>query len=162
MGGTFSNRLENISDDGGSGRTTVYAMTFYMIQDSDLMHLLIGHGRDAVKEDSPLELSAHNDFLEFIYDYGLILFIVYLLFNIKLTINVGHLIRIRSPYAAAMAFSYVTYLVFSMISHVFLYGYFLLYILLWAYIWGNNDRDINLLFKRRYYESRNFDLPKGV
>ena len=56
-----------ISDTGGSGRDKVWKKTCEMIAESDFPYFIMGHGYNQVVQDSPLKLSAHNDFLEIIY-----------------------------------------------------------------------------------------------
>ena len=142
--GILSQRLMNISDDGGSGRTEVWATTIDMITNSDLQAWIFGHGTNGVLYDSPLGLSAHNDFLEVLYDYGVVGFVPYVLLHLAL---VGQIFACaRSEYlslpqgqyrAPVMAFAYAIFFVLSMISHVVIYP--------WMSLVGLN---FGLLYKR--------------
>lgn len=71
-------RMTSIQDDGGSGRTNVWATTWSMIQNTKGLKYLIGHGFSTVLRDSPLYLSAHNDFMEAWYDFGIIGCLLYI------------------------------------------------------------------------------------
>ena len=43
------------------------------------------------------------------------------------------MVKEGSKYAAPLAFSYVTFLVSSMVSHIFIYAY---YFVIYTYVWG--------------------------
>ena len=119
-------RLMSIGDDGGSGRTDVWAVTWKMIIQSDFFHMLIGHGGDAVLTDSPLQLSAHNDFFEAWYDYGFIGFSLYFLSFVSLTTYTLRVIRKRSPIAPSMAMLIAIMGTLTLISHVLIYYFIVL------------------------------------
>lgn len=76
-GGYLYERITREETDEGSNRLAIYGVVWEMIRQSDAYSLLIGHGHSAVYRDSILRISAHNDFLECIYDYGLIIFTLY-------------------------------------------------------------------------------------
>ncbi len=117
----FTERFMNIKDDGGSGRNQVWATTWRMIQQSEFEHLLFGHGHNSVLTNSPLRLSAHNDFLECIYDFGLFGSLFYFMLHISLIRQIFRNIRLRNPEAAIMAFTYSFFLILSFMSHVLIY-----------------------------------------
>lgn len=136
------NRLMEISDTGGSGRDKVWEKTLEMIAESDFPYFIMGHGYNQVVKDSPLKLSAHNDFLEIIYDYGIPVFFVYILFQIQMIKQIFKMIKESSQYAAPLAFSYATFLVNSMVSHIFIYPqYFIIYTFVWGSILGLYHRE---------------------
>ena len=99
----FSERFLNIKNDGGSNRDQVWATTWQMIQQSDFENLLFGNGYNSVLTNSPLGLSAHNDFLECIYDYGIFGSLFYFMLHISLIRQIFRNIRLRTPEAAVMA-----------------------------------------------------------
>lgn len=63
-------RIENMENDGGSGRDVIYANIVERIANSNDVQLLFGHGYDSVQEK--FSLPAHNDLLEIAHDYGVI------------------------------------------------------------------------------------------
>lgn len=128
----YTERFLNIKNDGGSNRDQVWATTWKMIQQSDLEHLLLGHGFSAVLQDSPLGLSAHNDFLESLYDFGICGSIFYILLHISLIKQAIRNIRLQNQDAAIMAFTYTFFLVLSMISHVLIFPWFAFMGLSWG------------------------------
>ena len=70
-----TNRFEAMNEDEGNGRLDIYSDVFVQYLDSDLFSQLFGHGYNMVSVvlKGP---SAHNDFLEVLYDYGIIGFII--------------------------------------------------------------------------------------
>ena len=117
----FSERFLNIKNDGGSNRDQVWATTWQMIQQSDFENLLFGNGYNSVLTNSPLGLSAHNDFLECIYDFGLFGSLFYFMLHISLIRQIFRNTRLRNPEAAIMAFTYSFFLILSLMSHVLIY-----------------------------------------
>lgn len=140
-GGFMSSRFESIADDEGSGRLGLYREVIDKIQDFDLLPFLFGHGKLAVAKVTSYGLSAHNDFLEILYDYGFLLFICYVVFHFCLIFKISKLIRLKSVYAPVMVMSYVNFFIFSMVSHVFLFSYFLFSLMLWGFILGTIKRE---------------------
>ena len=138
---TLWERFENIGNDNGSGRTVVWAVTIKMISELSVGSLLVGEGYNAVLANSPLSFSAHNDFLEIIYDYGIVGFLLYfcaiasvLWYALKMTLQ-------KSPYAPSMVMMLVIYLILSLISHIAIYFWMSIVMLTFAYLIGNYERD---------------------
>ena len=134
---TIVERFRSISDDGGSSRDSVYETTWTMITRSEPTSLFFGHGWNMVLEDSPMDLSAHNDFMEVIYDFGVFAFCRYLFFFYRLYKTMFRLIKLRSVNAAPFAFSVITFTINSTIAHVFIYPFnFIAVAAVWGYILG--------------------------
>ena len=111
-------RFNNISEDGGSGRDTVFEKVFTFILNSSETELFFGHGYNTVVETS-IGYSAHNDFLEVTYDYGLIGLIIYLSIYISLFSKIKH---IKSQnYRSAYICSLIIFLINSTFSHMILF-----------------------------------------
>lgn len=137
-------RLSEMSEDEGSGRYQVYETTWNMINHSDTMSLWLGHGWNTVVKNSPMKLSAHNDFLEVIYDFGIIAFCIYVYFHYRVCKSMFELIRCRSYYAPALAFSVVTFIINSMVAHILIYPYnLIIFALVWGYIIGKERARIS-------------------
>jgi hypothetical protein len=83
-----TNRLENISEDGGSGRDDIIlkASAFWLdVYETPLQNKLFGFGYNGVKLYSGLPYeSAHNDLVDFAYDYGVFAVMLLLLFYARL------------------------------------------------------------------------------
>lgn len=116
-------RFQGISDDEGSGRTVVWGQTIKIIEGSDAISFISGHGYNTVYRDSAVGLSAHNDFLEVTYDYGIIGLIIYVLAVLSLLRDCILLIFRRSKYAPPFAMMLAIYLFTSMASHVIIYSW---------------------------------------
>lgn len=134
-------RFESVEDDDGSGRTAVWYNTIQLIENSDFMSLIFGHGYNKVAKETIYGLSAHNDFLEITYDYGIVGLILYISAFVSLAYMVLRLIRKRSPDASAMAMFFTIYLVLSMISHVIIYTWSNLIMLTIAYVSAREKLD---------------------
>ena len=130
-------RMNSIGVDEGSDRVPVYETTWRMIINSDGLSVIFGHGWNMVLKNSPLGYSAHNDFMECLYDFGMIGACFYLFFFFKLYKSMFILIRFRSEMAAPFAFSVVTFTINSMISHVLIYPFNMIcFTAVWGYLLG--------------------------
>lgn len=125
-------RFEDVGE-GGSGRSDIWANVINMILNSNPFQWILGHGYGAVTADSSAKMVAHNDFLELMYDYGLIVLFIYISLHVRIIKWTIRLVKEHSFYAAPMAFSYAVFLVNSMVSHFFIYPK---YIMLYALSWG--------------------------
>ena len=77
-------RMEQIEEDGGSGRWDrwVYLVSKFL-GDNSIVRLLFGYGSGAVM-DLTGGGHAHNDFVEFLFDYGVIALLLYFVFYVAL------------------------------------------------------------------------------
>lgn len=133
-------RLMNMKDDGGSGRDIVWEHTISMIEKSDILELLFGHGFNMVMYDSVLELSAHCDYLEVVYDYGIVGSFIYLLFYIKLFKYYRFIKRYHPEWRIPFILSFILVFSFSLTSHLIIYPtYFLFLCILWGLMVGHCD-----------------------
>lgn len=147
--GTFSviDRLLSTGQTSNEGREDVWPVVISMIRHSDIIALIFGHGFDTVIENSPLALSAHCDFLEVIYDYGVSGLLLYLTFYKRLWNGFIKMYRQGSELAAPMSFTFVTAFVVSLFSHLIIFPtYFLGFCLFWGLAMGSVDsEEANLL-----------------
>lgn len=86
-------------------------------------------------------LSAHNDYLEAWYDFGIIGMGLYVLAMLSLFKDIIVCIKVKKQYAPAMAALGAIILVLSMISHIAIYYWFNVVVLSIAYFEGCYDRD---------------------
>ena len=76
-------RIEQVETDGGSGRLIRWAKVLAIFQsDTNFFQLIFGHGCNFTMKE--LGGHAHNDFLEFLLDYGLLAVGLYILFFLSL------------------------------------------------------------------------------
>lgn len=143
-------RFESIEDDGGNGRAEIYDDVYRRYISSTPDQQIIGHGFDAVRRDSSffIPLSAHNDFLEVLYDFGIIGLLLYVLIHFSLIKWTIRLFRTGSQLAFPALISYVCFFVMSMVSHLILYPtYFGLITAFWAYA-ECKDRELRLSIRK--------------
>ena len=113
-------RLFNVVEDGGSGRSAMYVKLFNAFTDSNFINQLFGHGINAA--GSAIGASyVHNDFLQVLYDYGIINLILFILFYLAIFIAVIKMISKKSKYAGVFAFSLIIGLFLSMFSYFLVY-----------------------------------------
>lgn len=135
--GLISERVNQEETDEGRGRLAIYTVTESMIMSSSVDELILGHGHMAVKRDSILDISAHNDFLEVIYDYGLLILVLYLVLWWYVFNRFIRLFRSNSPLFFPYAVSISIFIVMSMVSHLILYtSYFNFIVVFWGCIEG--------------------------
>lgn len=79
--------FDSISSDltNGSGRYNIYQEVYSNFCASDINHLVFGHGYNGVSKS--IGIGAHNDFLQVLFDYGLVGFLIYIYFWITLIYN---------------------------------------------------------------------------
>ena len=124
-------RLERLSSDGGGGRSGIYTIVWNHFKESRIAEKLFGHGNFSTE---PLTgFLAHNDYLEVLYDYGIIAFAALAGIMIFLFAYAYRMVREKNPVAPAFAASLVIGLFLSMFS--FLMVYFT-YVTSIAAFWG--------------------------
>lgn len=131
-----SQRFEQVEDDGGSGRDVIYADVINRYEQGSIIQKVFGHGFDSVRRDSTffVPVSAHNDFLEVLYDFGIIGFVIYVMIHLSLIKWTIRLVRQRSPLGFPVMISYVCFIVMSLVSHLILYPtYFAILVSFWAF-----------------------------
>lgn len=133
LGGQIENRINREETDTGKNRLAIWGVTWMMIEQSSIQGYIVGHGHMSVKKDSFLEISAHTDILEVIYDYGLIAFVLYLGLWVYVLKRWWYLKKVNSflffPYTISLAI----FVVMSLVSHLILYtSYFNFLVMLWG------------------------------
>jgi len=140
-------RLQQLSTDGWSGRDIIYRSVWHYQLNSTAGEWLIGRGYNGVSNTSAASYlffsspAAHNDFLEILYDYGIIGLSIYLLFCIKLIKHSIKLIRLKSDMAGPFAASLIIFFILSVFSILILYPrYYLYLVLFWAMCFAEDYR----------------------
>jgi O-antigen ligase len=139
------NRFLELSNDGGSGRLSIFTDTLSTFFSSSFVNLFFGYGYDGV--NSLFGISSHNDFIEMLFNFGLIGFIVYFYFIVSLFLILIKLKKIQSNFYNSFKSSLVLFLVISFGSHlVFTPTYFLIITVYWGTIINHyylNSRNTN-------------------
>lgn len=142
-------RLSRLSEDGGSGRSDIYSLTWNMILNSDLIEIIFGHGFNTVHNDSILKLSAHTDTLEVLYDYGIVGSIIYLIIIYSIFSYSKKVKKIIPAIYPAYMTSLVLFLVISIFSHLVIYPtYFLFICAFWGIAIGQCEKTRRLQYGR--------------
>lgn len=76
--GGITARFEKTENDEMGSRPMIWAVLLAKYDNSNLLDQLFGHGCESFLLDGGLQLTAHNDYFETLYDYGLISLIVLL------------------------------------------------------------------------------------
>ena len=137
-------RIQNISDDGGSGRDIIWADTYKNIQNRDIGYKFVGNGYRSAQKVSVLQLAAHNDFLEIWYDFGGIGLALYLVSFLSLCLYTFRLFKRKSQYAPHLGMIMTYYFIFSMTSIVVLYFWMALLLFSVGIITGLADRELEV------------------
>jgi O-antigen ligase len=97
--------IEEISS--GSGRVAMYSTVIESLSLSSPWSLFFGHGSGAVEQ--LLDMAAHNEWLEFIYNFGIFGIFLYALLFLALGFRLANLVRKSSRFAQgyAMAVAYL-------------------------------------------------------
>ncbi len=138
---TMLERMASIESDGGSGRVEIWLHTIDMIEESEPAELLFGHGFNTVYRHSSLKLSAHNDILEIIYDYGFVGLAAYAAFCVYLLCYFFRVLRYKPALAAPYLVSGALFACMTMVSHLIIYPtYFLFLCAFWGIVIGECDK----------------------
>jgi hypothetical protein len=107
-GGFLSERFSFEQLAGGSGRLEMYKALVRELSTSSPSELLLGRGGGSAEQ--LLEMAAHNEWLQFLLDFGAIGVALYALLILALLQRLWRLGRAASPYAPGYAMA-VTYLI---------------------------------------------------
>ena len=146
-------RLSTMEETEGSTRYEVMQTSISLIADSNFYQYILGHGWNQVFEDSKLKLSAHNDFIEVFYDFGIIGFMFFVAICVQIVKICRMLLFRKNYYSGSIVCFIVVFLFLTMFSHIIIYTH--LCIIMFAYL-GIFSGIIN-----RNENYRNFDISLG-
>lgn len=139
---TVFNELEvaHIAEDGGSNRLFIYGQLWSAQKKSDLLHWGIGSGYNSVLlsricTDGVLggNVSAHNDFLEVLYDYGIVGLVSYVSFFVCIIGKAIKMLKDKYKYIVPFMASILMVLTISLTSHLVIYlNYYAVIFAFWA------------------------------
>ena len=108
-------RMDKLEEDGGSGRATRWKIIIrHFTTYSTILEMLFGNGHGTIGE--LVGGNAHNDFLEFLYEYGLFAFVLYVLFYVLLIKETFKMYKHGYPYAREFTCSVSVAICMSMFS----------------------------------------------
>ena len=126
-------KIRRLDETGASNRIPIYISTIQSFFDGNIFQIVFGRGYNAVS--NYLGVSAHNDFLEVLYDYGILGFVSYLLMFVQLIKTSLLLIKTKDEFAIPVLVSIIIFLIGSAVSHlIFVPRYFLFIVLLWGIV----------------------------
>ena len=128
-------RFAELSEDGGSNRDRIWQYTWNGYQNSPSINQIIGNGHYKVSKLGRAT-AAHNDFLEVLYDYGAIGFILYLLIHISIFRRMIYLRKMRHPFAYSYMAMWLIFVVMSFVSILIVQQRYLIYM---GVYWGAID-----------------------
>ncbi len=119
-------KLMMSKEDNGSKRLDVYASALTQFDQSGFFQKLFGIGYNGVRYTYGINISgdnvsAHNDFIEVLCDYGIVGFVLYLIIIIRFVRLFFVLKKRDSVYAPAMGAALGIFLTMSMLSHLLIY-----------------------------------------
>jgi O-antigen ligase len=143
----ISTRMLAMTEDKGSGRMDVYQSAIQVLSDRSLFEWAIGAGHNGFRKDAVhigsrgQALSAHNDWLEVLYNLGLPGFVLFLIMNIILLKRMNRMNRERSVYGSSMLVSYAIFFLMTMTSHLVLYPTYYSYLMAyWGTVFAIHDK----------------------
>lgn len=138
-GGHMSGRFSSIEEDGGSGRDIIFEYVILRFQNLGSADQIFGLGFNGVMNHEWYELrqgvfiSAHNDFLEVLCDFGYIGSIIYLVFIINVIMNTRKIFKYSQELYKSNVMSILIFLIASMVSHLFIYPTYYAFLMIpWA------------------------------
>lgn len=147
LGDNIIERLLDSDDTTGSGRLDIWNSLFERMQTQDLTLWIFGNGHLSTTQYSWENLTAHNDFLEIVYNYGIFNFIVYLFFFISLVVYTLQAIRQKNTYAPSLAMMLTIFTILSMISIIILSHTCVLTMISFGLLLGWNEQETKQLKK---------------
>lgn len=139
--GFITERFKLIENDKGSGRDEIYKNVWKLYENRSFEYKLIGSGPNTVVRDNFFKsstgeienLSAHNDFLEILYDFGIIGLLFYLNFIARILQRLFYIKGIDDNLFQANFAAFIIFFVMSMVSHLVIYpNYFIYLVIIWA------------------------------
>jgi O-antigen ligase len=136
-------RLSTLLIDGGSGRDVLWKYTWAALLDQNIFQWILGNGYRATEYLG----GAHNDFLEVLFDFGIMGLGAYLLFIVLLIKSFFQMKKDKYPNYPAFGVSLIIFIFGSIFSQLVILPHWFLYLPLY---WG--------LIIPHYYRSK-ISLP---
>ncbi|WP_407450189.1 O-antigen ligase family protein [Fibrobacter sp.] len=133
----------SITEDGGNGRLDIYQNILSTLTQSSLPEIIFGHGGyNAVNTE--FGISAHNDFLEVLYNYGAIGLLLYGTIAIFFVALFVELYKKRSSELPAFSYALIAFFIISFVSHLlFILKYAMLLFAYFGMVVSAEERNFN-------------------
>lgn len=145
LNGRLIDRFNAMEETGGAGRLNIWTYLLNSYDNSSFLEQLLGHGHRAVALTG-IQTAAHNDFIEVLYDYGVIGEIIYLGIHIYLIKRIVLLKKNHNPIYLSFITMYSIFFLMSMVSILIVQQRYLIYMAVyWGCMEGNRYRLSNEL-----------------
>ena len=132
--------LKDAWTSNGSGRGDIYYKIISILKSSNIIKLVFGYGVDATVKYTGF--SAHNDFLEILFNYGIVGLTLYMCFWNRLIKKLKWLFINKSIYSVPFLISIVIFFYMSMFSSIiFVPTYFIFLTIFWGSIFSITRRE---------------------
>lgn len=139
--GVLIEHTRQLQEDKGSGRLDFWADLWWEYKTWPLINQILGKGFYKTHEYLG-EFTAHNDFIEALWGYGVIGFLANVFFSIYLLVKAAGMVLRRHPYAASFVFGVISFWLASMVSYNLYTMYWSLYLLAFlGYICGIDQQE---------------------
>lgn len=137
-GGYITYRFQ-MEDSRDMGRNDIYGNVIKAQTGSSIGEYLFGHGPNSVRNTNEYGLTAHNDYMEILYDYGILPFLLWVLF-IYTIVRFGYeKYKIGERRGAIILGSSCIFFVLSMVSQVFFMSYTCVLFFYWGLAFNRKD-----------------------
>ena len=141
LGDDIVERFLDSDDDTGSGRLDIWESLYRRLKTQDITFWIFGNGHLATTVYSWENLTAHNDFLEILYNYGLFNLLIYVSFIFSAIAYTIRAIRQKSKLAPCLAMFLTIFLILSTISIIILSHTCTLSMITLGFLIGWNEYD---------------------
>jgi O-antigen ligase len=157
-------KLNKSFTSGGSGRDVIWERTWNAQKMSNPVQWIFGHGSIIVAQANGLGNSAHNDFLEITFNYGLVGLILYLNIYLMLIKQAWRAYKIKSPMFVPWMASMILFAITSTFSHMITYPqYFPILMCFWGIAMGRPEEDsINNRMERSVHVRNSWDCISKI
>lgn len=137
VGGRLVERFSATSETGGAGRLFIWEYVINQYISSSLFEQLFGHGHRGVALLG-IQTAAHNDFLEVLFDYGVVGLFFYLGIHLFLIKKTRWLRKTKNMLYLPYLTMYLIFFIMSMVSILIVQQRYLIYM---AVFWGMLEGD---------------------
>lgn len=145
-------RMLDIENELSDSRGPIIEATLEAFSNSNIIQKILGHGFNSVVDDHIYPalgtyLSAHNDFVEILYNVGIIGLTLYVIFLTNVIVAMITLIRSNDRWGYMILASLCTFFIQSYVSHLYLYNYIFHW---WIIMWIIGIFKSNTIKRKRY------------
>lgn len=140
--------IDRFSDSNTRG--SILLDVWNMQINSSIFEWVFGHGYNAVMNDIGYGLSAHNDYAEILYDYGLIAFALFIVFIFSMIRYCIRLKKYNCKYYSGLLISLEIFIISSIPSHMYTYStYFITLSLYWGYCMALSEESMSVQVQKQ-------------